>query len=70
MDQPAVEEAPSVAPRRRISSRAKSQGQQTKSPDNLTTGDSWHEEEARQQSDDLRLNRKLIICQGCAVPGN
>jgi hypothetical protein len=34
-------------------------------------GDSWEEEDARQQSDDLRLKRKLIMCQGCArCPGN
>jgi hypothetical protein len=59
-----------VAPRQRISSRVKSQSQQTKSQDNLATADSWQEEDARQQSDDLRLKRKLIICQGCAVPGN
>jgi hypothetical protein len=71
LDQPAVEEeAPSAAPRQRISSRVKSQGQQTKSQDNPATGDSWQEEDARLQSDDLRLKRKLIICQGCAVPGN
>jgi hypothetical protein len=70
LDQPAQEKAPSVAPRQRISSRVKGQGQQTTSQDNLTTGDSWQGEEARQQSDDLRLKRKLIICQGCAVPGN
>jgi hypothetical protein len=70
LNQPAVEEAQSVAPRQRISSRVKSQGQHTKSQDNLAAGDSWQEEEARQQSDDLRLKRKLIICQGCAVPGN
>src|SRR6516164_8049764 len=67
LDQPAVEKAPSVALRQRISRR---QGRQTNSQDDLATGDSWQEEDARQQSDDVRLKRKLIICQGCAVPGN
>jgi hypothetical protein len=70
LHQPAVEEPPSAAQKQRISSRVRSQGQQTKSPDNPAMGDSWEEEDARQQSDDLRLKRKLIICQGCAVPGN
>ncbi|HLG89708.1 MAG TPA: FAD-dependent oxidoreductase [Alphaproteobacteria bacterium] len=28
------------------------------------------DEDAGQQSDEERLKRKLIICQGCAVPGN
>lgn len=70
LDQPAVEEAPSPVPRQRISTRIKGQVEQSKPHDNLSEGDSWQEEEARQQSDDLRLKRKLIICQGCAVSGN
>ena len=70
LNQPALEETPSEPPKQRISSRVRSQGQQPKSQDNLATADSWQDEQAREQSDDIRLKRKLIICQGCAMPNN
>jgi hypothetical protein len=85
LDQPAVQEPRSAVPKQRSSSRVKSQAepskwqdpksqdsksQDTKSQDNASTEDSWQEEEARQQSDDLRLKRRLIICQGCAMSGS
>jgi hypothetical protein len=61
--QPAAD-SPSPAPKQRVSSRRKSQGDEP-SPvyGSSNAGDNF-------EDDDARLRRKLIICQGCAVSGN
>lgn len=39
-------------------------------PDRSNAGGSRQADDVSQPSDDDALKRKLIICQGCAVPGN
>jgi hypothetical protein len=64
LGQPPAVDSPSPAPKQRVSSRRKSQGDEP-SPvyGNSNAGDNFEDDEAR-------LRRKLIICQGCAVSGN
>jgi hypothetical protein len=62
--QPPAAEPPSPAPKQRVSSRRKSQGNEPSAMyGNSDAGDNVEDDEAR-------LRRKLIICQGCAVSGN
>jgi hypothetical protein len=64
LGQPPAEAPPSAAPKQRVSSRAKGQGDEMRSLyDNSNGSDNFEDDEAR-------LKRKLIICQGCAVSGN
>ena len=64
LGQPPAAEATPPAPKQRVSSRRKSQGDEP-SPvyGSSNAGDNLEDDEAR-------LRRKLIICQGCAVSGN
>src|SRR6516225_9173076 len=67
LGQPPKEAAAPAAPKQQVNKRAKDQ--ETKPASNSAkVANSWEDEEARQQADDARLKRKLIICQNCAAP--
>ena len=61
---PSTEDMPQP-PKQPVSTRARAA-----KPDRLNAGGSREADDGQQPSDDDALKRKLIICQGCAVPGN
>jgi len=64
LGQPPMEEPPPAAPKQRLSSRTKGQGDEMRPGyDNSNEGDNYGD-------DDARLRRKLIICRGCTGSGN
>ena len=64
LGQPPAEDLPSPTPKQRVSSRAKDHGEEpTPVYSNSNNGDDLEDEDAR-------LKRKLVICRGCAMPGN
>ncbi len=61
----------SSAPTDITSDRTRSQRRQPKDTyTGTTTGNSWQDDDAQLQMDDARVRKKLIICDGCAVPRN
>ena len=64
LGQPPAEDPPSPTPKQRVSSRAKDRSEEPMPVyGNSSDGTDLEDEDAR-------LKRKLIICRGCAVPGN
>lgn len=71
LGQPPEENTAAAAPKPPLPRAADSRDDQPRpASDGRNKSASWQDDDAQLQSDDARVKRKLIICHGCAVPGN